>query len=151
MLQTDSDDPQQAPGERVQALDFTPDGVLLMSLSAQTITFFGTSTDGGALQITTVPPTARPTATEVRPAATATPTAGAVCVVTALGSVNRRSGPGTNFTPEGGLASGRSAVADGQTQGADGITWYRLTDGTWVRSDVVSEGAGCDVLPVVSG
>jgi hypothetical protein len=70
------------------------------------------------------------------------------CTVSAGSSINQRSGPGTNFDVAGTLAG--SANADGQTTGADGFTWYRLTTGGWVRGDLVTASAECAGLPEVT-
>jgi hypothetical protein len=68
------------------------------------------------------------------------------CTISAQ-RVNRRSGPGTNYPTEGQLNG--SAEADGQAVGTDTYTWWRLTNDTWVRSDVVDESGDCDDLPEV--
>ncbi|MBN1287637.1 MAG: hypothetical protein JXB47_19705 [Anaerolineae bacterium] len=62
-------------------------------------------------------------------------------------NVNLRAGPGTNYDSKGKLNG--TVEADGQAKGADGYTWYRLIDGTWVRQDVIDWGGGCDALPTV--
>jgi WD40 repeat protein len=66
----------------------------------------------------------------------------ATCTVTAPSGVNIRSGRSTDFDVIGSLATGESAEVDGQAEGTDGFTWYRLTDGGWVRSDVVDGECG---------
>lgn len=70
------------------------------------------------------------------------------CTVSASSSINQRSGPGTTFDVSGTLIG--SASADGQTTGADGFTWYRLTGGGWVRGDLVTATAGCADMPQVT-
>jgi hypothetical protein len=79
-----------------------------------------------------------------------TSAAAASCSVSAGGSINQRSGPGTNFAVSGTLAPGSSASVDGQTTGADGFTWYRLTTGVWVRGDLVTASADCSAVPQVT-
>ncbi|MBN1284419.1 MAG: hypothetical protein JXB47_03395 [Anaerolineae bacterium] len=65
--------------------------------------------------------------------------------------VNTRSRPGTNYNVAGQLAAGVTVQANGQAAGADGYTWWRLTNGAWVRDDVVSAAADCAVAaPVVN-
>jgi|GEM_PF-2808195 len=71
------------------------------------------------------------------------------CSVSAISDVNQRSGAGTNFSVAGTLAGGSSADVDGQTTGADGLIWYRLTTGSWVRSDVVTAETACSQVAVV--
>lgn len=71
------------------------------------------------------------------------------CTVSASINVNKRNGPGTNFNSPGALPAGEIALADGQATGAEGIPWWRLEDGSWVRSDLVSENGDCDLLPEV--
>jgi hypothetical protein len=65
------------------------------------------------------------------------------CTVSASSDINQRSGPGTNFEVSGTLAGGANASVDGQTTGADGFRWYRLTTGGWVRGDLVTATGGC--------
>jgi hypothetical protein len=71
------------------------------------------------------------------------------CTVSAAINVNKRNGPGTSFNSPGALPAGEIALADGQATGAEGIPWWRLEDGTWVRSDLVSENGDCDLLPEI--
>jgi hypothetical protein len=73
----------------------------------------------------------------------------ATCTVSASSDINQRGGPGTNFDVSGTLAGGSSAPVDGQTTGMDGFTWYRLTTGGWVRSDLVTATAACSSVPQV--
>ncbi len=72
------------------------------------------------------------------------------CTVTAGNqTINLRGGAGTNFNAVGALEPSQTADAVGQAQGADGFTWFTLSDGSWVRSDVVLADGACDSLPVV--
>jgi hypothetical protein len=72
------------------------------------------------------------------------------CIVTARNTnVNIRSGAGTNFDVQSVLNAGSSAEVNGQTIGSEGLTWYQLSAGGFIRSDVVSESAGCANLPNV--
>ncbi|MBI1258675.1 MAG: hypothetical protein GC204_14500 [Chloroflexi bacterium] len=102
----------------------------------------------GPLALTTAAPveTAVPTAAPAEP--TAAPASGA-CTVTPKSTANRRSGPGTTFTPTGQLAFGQTATVTGQTQGADGFPWFLLDDGSFVRSDVVITSGDCSAVPTV--
>lgn len=63
--------------------------------------------------------------------------------------VRIRAEASTQSEIQGTLASG--AFADGKKQGSDGMTWYRLSDGSgWVREDVVEAPASlCSGLPTV--
>jgi hypothetical protein len=78
---------------------------------------------------------------------TGTPSPSAVCTISATSGVNLRSGPGTEFGVVGALGSGTSIQADAQSTGSDGFVWWRLTNGFWVRSDVVTESEVCEALP----
>lgn len=70
------------------------------------------------------------------------------CEITASGgAVNQRGGPGTGFEIAGVLENGAVARAVAQSSGADGLTWWLLEGGGWVREDVVSELGVCRALP----
>ncbi len=75
------------------------------------------------------------------------PTAAQSCTLDVPRTINLRNGPGTNFIQAGQLGAGDRVNADAQIIGTDGLTWWRLTSGDWVRSDLVTEGSGCDALP----
>ncbi len=68
------------------------------------------------------------------------------CRVNASYNVNLRAGPGTNYDIVGTLAGGNQAQVADQIEGTDGYRWWQLVDGSWVRSDVVTAAAGCDML-----
>lgn len=70
-----------------------------------------------------------------------------VCEVSADGSVNKRSGPGTNFDRAGTLEPGTILEAVGQTNAADGFVWWELEDGSWVRDDIVNAVGDCASVP----
>jgi hypothetical protein len=72
---------------------------------------------------------------------------GEACVVGADGSVNLRAEPSTSAAVAGSLAAGTGAAIDSQTTGADGMRWWRLTHGVWVREDVVTASGGCADVP----
>jgi hypothetical protein len=74
----------------------------------------------------------------------------AACAITTPRRVNQRRGPGMSFDRVGRLPSGASETADGQAAGDDGFNWYRLTDETWVRADVVTAEAACAGLPTIA-
>ena len=71
-------------------------------------------------------------------------------ITSAGGAANKRSGAGVDFAIAGQLAVNTSAVATGQAIGADGLTWWLLEDGTWVREDVVNVQGDCAALPQAS-
>lgn len=75
-------------------------------------------------------------------------TGGGVCAILASGGgVNQRRGPGTGFEIAGVLEDGAAANAVAQAVGIDGLTWWQLEGGGWVREDVVSEQGACAGLP----
>ncbi len=82
--------------------------------------------------------------------ASPTPAPIAGCVISSRNQVNLRGGPGTDYVARGSLRPGETREADGQAEGSDRQTWWRLIDGTWVRSDVVDETGNCDALPVLT-
>lgn len=71
------------------------------------------------------------------------------CTLRTLQGVNIRSGPGTNFEQIASRRTDNVLAADGQKTGSDGIVWWRLYEGFWVRSDFVRENGDCDALPSV--
>lgn len=138
-------------GQAVNSVAFSPDGTLLASGGESGgAVLWGTSGAGGqegAATEGTGETTATTTTEETTPGTT---TSASTCTLTAPGNVNLRSGPGTDFDRAGSLSGGQTAEVDAQTTGTDGMTWYRLTDGTWVRSDVVGSPAECAGVPVVT-
>jgi hypothetical protein len=82
----------------------------------------------------------------------AAPPAGGGCTLTAdAQSVNLRGGPGVDYAVVGSLAGGATVEAVGQATGATGQVWWSLADGSWVRSDIVSESSdACNSLPQVA-
>lgn len=73
-----------------------------------------------------------------------------VCGVYADGDINKRSGPGTNFDRAGTLFADLVMAVDGQSVGSDGQVWWRLSDGSWVRSDLVEQDGDCSDAPAVN-
>ncbi len=71
------------------------------------------------------------------------------CAVTSTKTANKRSGPGTTFEAAGQLAAGDEVVVSGQAKGADGKSWWRLEDETWVREDLVTAVGDCANVPIV--
>jgi len=69
------------------------------------------------------------------------------CTITNSGSqnVNLRSGPGTSFAVSSTLRPGESMAVDGQAD-----NWWRLSNGSWVRSDLVTATDSCSSVPTVS-
>lgn len=74
----------------------------------------------------------------------------AQCVVSSTSTVNLRSGPGTEFDVVEKFAAGQTAKPVGRTEILNGMVWWKLENGTWVRSDVVNETGDCQAVPVVS-
>jgi hypothetical protein len=70
-----------------------------------------------------------------------------VCEISSGSTVNKRSGPGTNFDRAGQLAAGTVLEAVGQNQASDGFTWWKLEDDSWVRDDVVNAQGDCANIP----
>jgi hypothetical protein len=70
-----------------------------------------------------------------------------VCEVSAGGSVNKRSGPGTNFDRAGTLEAGTIMEVIGQSTASDGFVWWELEDGSWVRDDIVNAVGDCASVP----
>lgn len=65
-------------------------------------------------------------------------------------NVNVRSGPGEDFDVVGSVNSGQNMAITGQTQTADGLTWYQVDSGGWVSADVVTTAGDCAALPMVT-
>src|SRR5262249_38754531 len=64
-------------------------------------------------------------------------------------TINKRSGPGTDFDSAGQLKANVETAVSGQAKGSDGLTWWQLDDGSWVREDVVAETGDCASIPIV--
>lgn len=69
------------------------------------------------------------------------------CTIFTPNSINLREGPGTNFAVFAAATGGLTADVIGQTVGSDGVVWWKLPNGAWVRSDVVTEDGNCDDVP----
>ncbi|MBN2472403.1 MAG: DUF4962 domain-containing protein, partial [Anaerolineae bacterium] len=69
-----------------------------------------------------------------------------VCTVSSAGNVNIRSGPGTNFDILEVMQAGSARAVVGSITGTDGYIWWQLENEAYVRSDVVSESAGCQYV-----
>lgn len=74
----------------------------------------------------------------------------APCSLTVIQTANLRTGPATTYDLVRTLNIGTDADAVGQAPGADGFTWWRLDDESWVREDLVREEGECSSLPVVA-
>jgi len=68
------------------------------------------------------------------------------CSVTVNGNSNLRAGPGTDRAVAGSARGGQTVIADGRILAEDGFVWFHLDTGAWIRSDLVTEGGGCDNL-----
>lgn len=69
------------------------------------------------------------------------------CVIRNHLIVNRRESPSIASDIIGRLSAGEVHFATTQTLGQDGLIWFQLEDGGWVRSDVVLESDACRHLP----
>lgn len=70
-----------------------------------------------------------------------------VCNAVSSANVNRRTGPGTNYTVTGQLIAGQSQEIRSQTSGTNGFSWYELGDGSFVREDTISLTGDCGDIP----
>ncbi|MBN1681890.1 MAG: SUMF1/EgtB/PvdO family nonheme iron enzyme [Anaerolineae bacterium] len=79
-------------------------------------------------------------------------TAGEVsrCTLSTDYTVNTRGGPGLDYAVMGALEPGQVYNVNGQTPGNNGTIWYRLQDGSWVRSDVINPSPYCDNVPTIT-
>ncbi|MBI1279669.1 MAG: hypothetical protein GC179_16190 [Anaerolineaceae bacterium] len=135
-------------GQAVNSVAFNPDGTLIASAgSTGGVVLWGTadnaSSGTGAASAGTNE-TSEAATTEQNTASASG------CTITAPNKANLRSGPGTEFNRAGALSGGQTAHVDGQAKGSDGMVWYRLTDGAWVRSDVIGSPTECTSVPVVT-
>ncbi|MBC8098717.1 MAG: ferritin-like domain-containing protein [Armatimonadetes bacterium] len=64
-------------------------------------------------------------------------------------NANVRSAPDTTAEVTGSLTMDPPVNVIGQTQGADGFTWYQI-DAGWVRADAVTVGGDCAAVPMVT-
>ncbi|MBN1679445.1 MAG: hypothetical protein JW966_04085 [Anaerolineae bacterium] len=71
------------------------------------------------------------------------------CDITTGTTVNLRIRPGAGNPQAGQIGAGSVVHASGQTAGIDGYTWWRLTNGAWVRDDVITAAPDCAALPLV--
>lgn len=74
--------------------------------------------------------------------------AGGACSVSG-DNTNVRSTPSTDASVAGALTQGQPMPVTGQTQGADGFTWYQISMG-WVRSDAVAITGDCSGVATVT-
>jgi hypothetical protein len=70
-----------------------------------------------------------------------------LCEVLATGTVNKRSGPGTDFDRAGTMNGGERLEVIGQAEDDAGFIWYELDDDSWVREDVISLQGDCGDIP----
>jgi hypothetical protein len=114
-----------------------------IDLDGQEIIWGGLS--WGVLPTTSADLTSAPAPSPTAPSGAAAST----CVVTASKSANLRTGPGTTFDRAGALAAGASQTITGQANGSDGLVWWKLDSGSWVRSDLVQTNSDCASVPTV--
>lgn len=87
----------------------------------------------------------------VVPSAALTAHAQVVCVVSTERDVNIRAGAGTEYDRVGVLPRGSQSTAIMQAEDDEGMTWWQLESGGWVRNDTVSEPDICNLLPFPDG
>ncbi|HEX3053519.1 MAG TPA: protein kinase [Aggregatilineaceae bacterium] len=73
----------------------------------------------------------------------------AACTVSVTDPINLRLGPGTEYDRQGVIEEGQKTGVFGQAVGSDGVVWWKLWGDQWVRSDLVSVGGDCSLVPEV--
>jgi hypothetical protein len=71
------------------------------------------------------------------------------CVIAWNVDVNIRGGPGPEYPLRQGVPANYSARPDGLANGTDGVLWWRLAEGLWLRSGLASIAGTCLDLPMV--
>ncbi len=71
------------------------------------------------------------------------------CVVAWTASVNLRGGPGMDYPIRGAVLENFAASASARSADAEGVIWWRITEGAWISSENTIFGGDCDALPVV--
>lgn len=147
------------PNAPVNDVAFSPDGTRLAVGGASYLALWGVRrTDMASEPVPTAtlplldgPDDMLPTLSAANAAAVPTGTPDpAGCLVTARYSeINVRAGPGTGYDVAGTLALDAPIASTGWAQDAEGFTWWRLADDTWVRADVVTWPDVCFTLPPV--
>jgi hypothetical protein len=143
VAQVSSNEP---PATRSLTFDVAEDNVLPLYLMIEPATNAG---EPFAFTLVERGETTQTAAPETTPEATAAPAA-AICTITSIGESRQRVGPGTNYELTGLMAPGALADVDGQARGTDGLTWWRLGESFWVRSDLVDEVGDCEAVPIVA-
>ncbi len=72
------------------------------------------------------------------------------CTLAAKRLVNLRAGPSIRYAWNGQLLEGERAVADGYALDEASQRWWRLTNGLWIRNDLVEQAGACDSLPLIT-
>jgi uncharacterized protein YraI len=72
------------------------------------------------------------------------------CTVTAINTVNLRSGPGTNYERLDQLNAGETASVTGMSPAVDGYQWWQLSSDSWVRGDLVDISDACHSVEEVT-
>lgn len=99
---------------------------------------------------TVVTETTEATPVAVTPAVSPTGSTAADCMVSTATVANLRSGAGTTFAVAGVLQTGDSLAVIGEYIGSDGLTWWQVEGGLWVRADVVKTSGECEDVPQVN-
>ncbi len=70
------------------------------------------------------------------------------CFASAARTINMRTGPGIDFDVAGQMTADELII--GQQAGQSGTVWYQLTNGFWVREDVIELRGDCANIPAFS-
>jgi hypothetical protein len=69
------------------------------------------------------------------------------CVIAWNVAVNVRAGPGTEYPLRQGVPANYYAHPDARATASDGVLWWRLAEGIWIRSGIVTPAGACLNLP----
>ncbi len=76
-------------------------------------------------------------------------------LTTRTADATMRAGPGADYDAAGALTLNQQVQATGWMTGAEGFTWWQLSNGTWVRGDAFIDATNrtfsqaCMDLPAV--
>ena len=137
----------------VNSVAFSPDGTRLATGGASFLALWGTTTGSAPIVQATTPPT-QAYQDEVLGEPGVLDETGCI-LVTGAEETNVRTGPATTYSQAGTLAIDTSVQAVGWTQGTEeGFTWWRLTNGGWIRGDTLANvntlSDACWQLPLMN-